>query len=271
MRRRVPSRRGVGAVVTVAILVAIAAAFLGVTAAGGEEVQRGDLIVSLDGGLSPLTLPRHEQAPVAVELSGRLRTTDGSLPPQVNRFELRLPRRARIDGRGLPVCPAARLEYTTPAEAMTACGSALIGRGTLGADVKLPNQAPFAVDAGVLAFNARVGGRPGVVLHAFAGDPPTTIVVPFAITEGGGRLGTRLTAHLDRALGPWPRITSFDIRLFRRFVRGGRPASYLSASCPIPPRLTAGFFSLAQLSVTLPGGRRIGVGIARGCRARPER
>jgi hypothetical protein len=249
-----------------ALLVVLSA----VTVAGGEEVQRGDLIVSLDGSLSPLTLPRHERAPVAVELAGRLRTTDGTPPPQVSRFELRLPRQARIDGRGLPSCRVPRLEYTTSSEALAACRPALIGRGTLGADVKLPNQSPFPVKARVLAFNSRVGGRPGVVLHAFAGNPPTTIVVPFAIRKGGGRLGTRLVAHLDRALGPWPRITAFDIRLFRRFSHRGRSASYLSASCPIPKGLTAGFFSLAQLSLAFPGGGHVGVGIARGCRAAAE-
>jgi hypothetical protein len=254
----------------VAAFVTLVAVLATVGVAGGEEVQRGDLIVSLDGTLSPLTLPRDERAPVAVELSGRLRTTDGSPPPQVNRFELRLPRQARIDGRGLPSCTVSRLEYTTSAEAMAACRPALIGHGTLGADVKLPNQLPFPVEARVLAFNTRVGGGPGVVLHAFAGNPPTAIVVPFAIRKGGGRLGTRLVAHLDRALGPWPRITAFDLRLFRRFVRDGEAASYLSASCPIPKHLTAGFFSLAQLSVTLPEGRRIGVAIARGCRAAAE-
>jgi hypothetical protein len=262
-----PSRRGAGAV---AVFAALLVVLSGVTVAGGEEVQRGDLIVSLDGQLSPRTLPRHEQAPVAVELAGRLRTTDGALPPQVSTLELRLPRQARIDGRGLPSCRVPRLEYTTSAEALAACGPALIGHGTLRADVKLAGQSPFPVEARVLAFNTRVGGGAGVVLHAFAGNPPTAIVVPFAIRKGGGRLGIRLVAQLNRALGPWPRITAFDIRLFRRFARGGRSASYLSASCPIPSGLTAGFFSLAQLSLAFPGGGHIGVGIARGCRAPAE-
>ncbi len=267
MRRRLPSRRGVAAAAAFAAMLFVLS---GVTVAGGEEVQRGNLVVSLDGELSPLTLPRHEPAPVAVELSGRLRTTDGAPPPQVSRFELRLPQQARIDRRGLPSCRVSRLEYTTSDEAIAACRAALIGHWTLGADVKLPNQSPFPVKARVLAFNSRVGGRPGIVLHAFAANPPTAIVVPFAIRKGGGRLGTRLVAHLTKALGPWPRITAFEVRLFRRFTREGRSASYLSASCPVPKSLTAGFLTLAQLSLTFPGGKHIGVGIARGCRAPRE-
>jgi len=43
-------------------------------------------------------------------------------------------------------------------------------------------------------------------------------------------------------------------------------AQLLSASCPIPPRFTAGFFGLARSTYTLVGGRRLGVEIVRGCR-----
>ena len=56
--------------------------------------------------------------------------------------------------------------------------------------------------------------------------------------------------------------------LSRRYAYRGQRRSYLSASCPIPPRFTAGFFSFAKASFTLAGGGRIGTGIARGCRAR---
>ena len=82
MRRANNSRRRA---VAVAIFAALIVGLAVVAMAGGEEVQRGNLIVSLDGSLSPLALPRHERAPVAVELAGRLRTTDGTLPPRVTR------------------------------------------------------------------------------------------------------------------------------------------------------------------------------------------
>ena len=44
--------------------------------------------------------------------------------------------------------------------------------------------------------------------------------------------------------------------LSRRYSYRGRARSYLSASCPIPPRFTAGFFSFAKASFTLAGGRQ---------------
>jgi hypothetical protein len=63
----------------------IAVVLFAVAVAGGEE-GAGNRVVSLDGRLSPRTLPRRELAPVAVELAGRLRTADGALPPRVTRL-----------------------------------------------------------------------------------------------------------------------------------------------------------------------------------------
>ena len=46
----------------------------------------------------------------------------------------------------------------------------------------------------------------------------------------------------------------------------GRSHSFLRARCPIPPRFTAGFFSLAKVTYTLLDGRHITIAITRGCR-----
>jgi hypothetical protein len=241
---------------------------LGAGLAHGERSQQGNLIVSLDGGLSPLTLPRDRAAPVAVHLDGGLQTADGSLLPRVTRIELGLPGQGVLSTQGLPICSQHRLRNTKPFEALAACRSALIGHGQLEAHVVVPNQAPFAIRARLLAFNGRVGGRRAVLLHAFAASPPTVAVVPFLIRPGSGRFGTALVADLPAALGPWPHFAHFEMTLARRYSYRGRSRSYLSASCPIPRRFTAGFFSFARATLTLAGGRTIGTGIARSCRAR---
>jgi hypothetical protein len=93
-------------------------------------------------------------------------------------------------------------------------------------------------------------------------------VLPFIVEPGSGRFGTALVADLPPALGPWPHLAHFEMTLSRRYSYRGRSRSYLSASCPIPPRFTAGFFSFAKASLTLAGGRQIGTAVARGCRAR---
>ena len=132
----------------------------------------------------------------------------------------------------------------------------------------LPNQDPFQIHASLLAFNGRVGGRRAVLLHAFAAKPPTVVVLPFVLHRRAGRFGMALVADLPPTLGPWPHFAHFEMTLSRRYSYRGRERSYLSASCPIPPRFTAGFFSFAKASFTLVGGRHVGTGIARGCRAR---
>jgi len=244
--------------------------FAGVTAtaASGERTQKGNLIVSLDGGLSPLALPRDRPAPVSVHLEGGLQTSDRAPLPRVTRIELGLPSQGVLSTRGLPRCPSRLLRNAKPPEALEACRDALVGKGRLEAQVALPNQGAFPVEAGVLAFNARIDGRRAVLLHAYTANPPTVSVLPLRLQRGGGRFGLAMVGNLSPALGPWPRLRHFDLTLFRRYSYGDSRRSYLSASCPIPKSFTAGFFSFAKVTFGLADGRRIGTGIARSCRAR---
>jgi hypothetical protein len=266
---RAASRRGAAAALA---LLALLAGWQGVTGmARGERTQYGDLIVSLDGALAPLKLSRDRPSPVSVRLDGGLRTADGSLLPRVTRVELGLPEQGILSTRGLPLCSRRRLRNTTSEQALEACRPALVGHGRIDADVLLPNQKPFAIHARLLAFNGRVGGHRAVLLHAFAVRPPTVVVLPFVVRRGSGRFGTALVADLPPSLGPWPHFAHFEMTLSRRYSYRGRERSYLSASCPIPPALTAGFFSLAKATYTLADGRRLSTAIARSCRAARER
>jgi hypothetical protein len=236
--------------------------------AQGERVQRGNLIVTLDGRFAPLALPRDRPAPVSVRLDAGLRTADGSVLPRVTRVELGIPGQGVITTRGLPTCPPRRLRDTTTEKALETCRPALIGRGRMIAQVKIPHQTPFTVRARLLAFNGRVDGQRAVIVHGVSAEPPTSVVLPFLFRLRPGRFGTVLVAHLPRTLGPWPRFARFQMDLSRRYVHRGRELSYISASCPIPKRFTAGFFSFAKATFTLAGGRQVSTGIARSCRAR---
>lgn len=244
-------------------------ALLGAIGAGlarGERTQEGGTIVALDGELLPLKLPRDHPAPIGVVLKGGLQQADGSVLPRVTRIQLGLPGHGVLSTRGLPTCSQRRLRNSKSAEALAACRSALIGHGNLDAEVLLPHQEPFEIHARLLAFNGRVDGRPAVLLHADAANPPTVAVVPFVVRRGSGH-GTILVADLPSALGPWPHFAHFEITLSRRFRYRGRPRSYLSASCPTPLNLTAGIFSFRS-TYTLAGGREVAISIPRTCRAR---
>ena len=220
--------RGLGALAALALIGVLTAAV-----ALGERTQYGDLVVSLDGRLAPLELPRERPAPVAIELGGTLSTTDGDALPRVTRIEFGLPGQGVLFSRGLPICPIRSLTDTTQAAALRHCRKALVGNGWIDAEVVLPNQTPFWIHAPVLAFNGRMHGRPAVLMHAI-----------------------------------WPHFARFELRISRRFRNDGREHSYLSASCPIPPRFTAGFFSFAKATYTLANGRQVSTAIARSCRAR---
>lgn len=255
--------RALCAVAALAVVVGGAAG-----AAHGERNQKGNLIIRLGGEISPLKLPRDHLAPVAIHLEGGLQTTDGTLLPRVTRIELGLPAQGVLSTRGLPVCPSRQLRDAKPPEALAACRGALVGHGRLRALVRVPNQEPFEIDARLLAFNGRVDGGRAVILHGYAANPPTVVLLPFLMRQGSGRFGLSLVAKLSQALGPWPRLASFEMTLSRRYTYRGRTRSYLSASCPLPKRQTAGFISFAHAAMAIAGGRQIGVAITRGCRAR---
>lgn len=270
MSRRAPAAGAPAAGLAAAALAATA--LLGAGLAGpaqGERKQRGEVIASLDGGIAPLRLPRDRPGPVAVRLAGGLRTADGSQLPRVTSVEIGLPAQGVVSTRGLPVCRASRLRHAKPPSALAACRTALVGRGELEARIVLPGQGPFTVHARLLLFNGRTAsGRRVVLVHGYARRPPTVVVVPFVVRRDRGAFATKLVAHLPAALGPWPRFAHFEMTLSRRYAYRGRRRSFLSASCPIPPRFTAGFLALARATYTLSGGRRLPVEIVRGCRGR---
>lgn len=249
-------------ILAIVVLVLMVAGF-----AQGERSQYGTLIVSLDGRLSPLTLPRGHAAPVAISLRGRLQTADGTPLPRVTEVQLGLPQQGVLSTRGLPTCSRRKLIATSSVAALRHCREALVGHGQLKLTVRLPHQKPFAVQTRLLAFNAHLGRRHAVFLHAFTPKPPFSVVLPFALRRGSGRFGMTLAAKLP-VFGKWARVAQFEMTLSRRYAYRGRRRSYLNASCPIPRRFTAGFFSLARVAYRLVGGRQVSTAIARSCRAR---
>jgi hypothetical protein len=253
-------------VLALAVLVAVAA---GAGLARGERRQSGNLIVALDGGIAPLALPRQHPAPVSIHLSGRILTDDGSPLPQVKQVTVELAGPGQVYTRGLAVCPRARLRHANNRQAMSRCGAALVGRGSLGAQVVIPNQAPFSIRTRLLAFNGRTAaGRRAIWVHAFTSNPPLSFVLPFVVHPGRGGYPTVLVASVPDSVGPLPRLAEFHLNLFRRFSHHGRRHSYISATCPVPPNFTAGFLAFARVTYSFAGARRVPIESVRSCRAR---
>lgn len=253
-------------IVLLIALVAIAAAS---GTAEAERAQDGNLIVTLNGGISPRALPRGKTAPVAVHLAGRVETTDESPLPRVNWIRLELAWRGVLDTNGLARCPSSRLIGTDTALALSRCGDAQVGKGHLFAQVFVPHQSPFDVHAQLVAFNGRTkAGRPAVLVHAYSAQPPVSFVIPFTVRHKPGAFRTVLITTIRRSVGPWPHVSSFQIDVSRSFSDSGVRHSYLSASCPVPKQFTAGFLSFARATYTFEGGNQITTESVRSCRAR---
>lgn len=234
-----------------------------------ERNQVGNLEVFLNGGINPRRLPRDHLAPVGVRLEAGIRTADSAPLPRVREVRLELAWRGTLDTRGLPVCSRRRLRSSDTREALAACGGALVGRGRLYARIFLPNQTPFGLHSHLLAFNGKTAaGQQAVWVLAYSSDPPVSVVIPFHVRHQPGHFHTVLVSVVPRSVGPWPHFARFRMNVFRRFTYRGRRRSYLSASCPLPPRFTASFLSLARATFVVAHGPNASVETVRGCRVR---
>src|SRR6187402_2370965 len=109
-------------------ILAIALVF-GASLAHAELIERGNLFVKFAGGIAPTKLPRHVNAPIAVQVDGTVRTLSGERPPALRFISIAINRGGTIDTEGLPVCKRSEIEAASSAQAMAACGDALVGRG----------------------------------------------------------------------------------------------------------------------------------------------
>jgi hypothetical protein len=236
--------------------------------AAAERNASGGLIAFLEGGISPRTLPRAHKAPVAVRLHGGIHTAENIPLPRVKEVRLELAYKGELDTLGLPLCPRSRLRALNPREALSICRPALVGRGHLYARVFFPGQLPFGLHAHLLAFNGKTSqGRTSVWVLAYSQNPPVSFVLPFHVRREPGPFPTVLVSVIPRNVGPWPHFAQFNIVIARRFHHEGRLHSYLSASCPLPPRLTSGLLSLARATFSIAEGPNLSVETVRTCRA----
>jgi hypothetical protein len=234
-----------------------------------ERAQYGNLIVSLRGGIVPIELPRRNPAPVTVHLAGGVQTSDSAPLPRVNSIKLEIAWRGELNTEGLPVCPKLRLLSTDSSQALEVCGPALVGNGRLAARIFIPSQKPFGIRAHLLAFNGKTeNGRRAVWVQGYSNNPPVSFVLPFTVSRQEGSFKTVLTSVIGKAVGPWPRVSNFQIKISRDFIHNGERQSYLNATCPVPPGFTAGFLSLARATYKFDDGEELTTESVRSCRAR---
>lgn len=232
-------------------------------AAKPTVVRAGNLVLKLNGGVSPKKLPKNRLAPISLRISGDIGTSDGSHPPAANLVIADFDKHGTVNARGLATCRSGKLQARNTGAAKAACRSAIVGSGTTTVRVAFPESTPFTSTGPLVLFNG--GVRRGVTtmyIHAYVNVPvPTAIVTKVKIKKiRKGRFGTRAIARIPVIAGGSGSVTSFDLVVKRRFKRGGRSQSYLLARC-------ADRRFVAHGTVFFRGGTRIAGTVVRACQS----
>jgi hypothetical protein len=234
-----------------------------------ELTASGNLFITFEGGIEPEALPRDERAPIAVWIAGRVRTLSGEKPPSLREITIGLNRDGHLETQGLPTCRTDQIDLASSAEALNICRDALVGSGTYRARTTFPEQAQTPSHGKLLAFNAKIGGRPVILGHVYGSDPaPTGDINVFDNTHPKGTFGTVLEGKLPESLTRWGYLKRISLRLHRTYTYRGERRSYLSAPCPAPGDVAKASFKFAYTSMTFDDGRTLSANLTRTCRVR---
>jgi hypothetical protein len=230
------------------------------TSAFAQTVRSGNLVVSIEGAISPKALPRKTPAPITLSVEGSLKTADGTHPPALKELFLQFDKHGELNTKGLATCRAAQLQSTVTAQAKSVCKDALIGSGKAEAEIAFPEQAPFSASGPMLIFNgAPKGGKQVLLIHVYAFVPaPTTFVTSAVIGHSKGKYGTTAEVKIPTIVAGQGSLTSFKAQVHKTFTFKGKKQSALLATCPTGHLYAHGDFLFAD-------GTRLSGSVARSC------
>lgn len=212
-----------------ALVVALVAALAGLASADKPTIVKlGNLELTLNGSFSPKKLPKNKLAPITLEVSGGIRTLDGSHLPALKEVIVDTDKNGAIEPKGVPACTSGKLQAQTTANALKACKPALVGEGVTEAEVEFPEQKAINVTSTLLAFNGgKKGGTTTIYIHAFFSAPVNgAIVTTVKVSkEHNGRYGTKSIASIPKIAGGYGSVKSFKLKF-------NKHPGYLLAKCP---------------------------------------
>ncbi len=220
-----------------ALALATALAITAASIAAAEKptvVRAGNLILKINGAVTPRKLPRARLAPITLHASGNVSTTDGTQPPALKEVTIDFDKHGTVNARGLPACQPGKLQATDTQHAKEACRGAIVGSGKVRVRVAFPEQTPFESSGPLVLFNGGVrGGVTTMFIHAYVNVPaPTAIVSRVKIKKiHKGRYGTRAVANVPVIAGGSGSVVQFNLAVHRLFKRHGKKQSYLLAKC----------------------------------------
>ena len=204
------------------------------TAERPVTVRAGKLILTFNGGFFPKKLPKKRSAPIGLSVSGKLRTSDGSHPPALKEFLLETDKNGSVQTKGYPTCKPGKLQARNSAKAEAVCKPALIGEGKTGVEIEFAESSPVDVNSKLLMFNGGTrGGTTTFYIHAYITVPtPAAIVTTVKIKKiHKGRYGLLATAKIPRIAGGSGSVTSFNLKVVKKYRFKGKKLSILNLRC----------------------------------------
>lgn len=235
--------------------------------AQAEVTEQGNLITTFQSELTPKTLPRDEPSPIAVSVAGDFKTKGHTPLPQLRTISVAINSAGELDATGLPTCRVASIQPATEGNARALCHKAIVGSGHVTVGVQLENQAPFSVNANLLAFNGPTEhGHKLILAQVYAKNPPGAFVLTFRLKHGPGLFGTVMSTTLPHSAQGWAYLSHFDMTLHRRWRYRGMAHSYVSAACAAPAGFPGAVFPFAKATYGFANGQRVRTTVVRSCR-----
>ncbi len=236
-------RHRIRALVITSALLAVGAVAIA-NAATSVTHQVGIIKTTFKGGFSPKALPKHGSAPITLELSGQLATTNNTHIPPLETINLEFDKAGSLNTTGLASCTQGKIVSTTTKEAEKACKGAIIGKGKVTAEIELPEQPPFPASGPLVVFNASQGNKQELLLHVYAHVPAaTTFVVPVKISKAHGKYGTKAFIVVPKIVSGAGSVTSFSAKLGKSWNYKGKKQALLNAGCPKGSLVAQGEFA----------------------------
>ncbi len=190
------------------------------------KVRAGNLELTFNGGFTPKALSKTKLTPITLNVSGKIRTVDGTHVPAMNEFDLETDKNGAVNVKGLPVCTASKLQSQDTKHAEAICKTAIIGSGQATAEIAFPEQAPIPAKSKIIAFNGGFsGGVTTIYIHAYLTVPtPAAIVSTVKIKKiHNGRYGLLAVTTIPKIAGGSGSVTDFNLTINKKGV--------LSAKC----------------------------------------
>lgn len=220
---------------TFALALGVLAAALVGGIANAETVKVGNLEFQADGGFSPKTLSKTQLTPISFNAEGTIKTLDGTHPPALKEVVLEADKNTAVTVKGYPSCKSGQLQSQDTSHAEAICKSALIGTGKTSIEISFPESKTVPVNSKLLVFNGgEAGGVITYFIHAYITVPvPAAVVTTVKIKKiHHGRYGLEAIASIPKIAGGSGSVTSFSLKIDKKFTYKGKKVSVLSAKCP---------------------------------------